>query len=110
VKRYLLDSHIVLWGLMAPRELSRAVRNILEHEAVNVSALGVWELLLKHHHGKLALPSDSLAAAIEQAGARLIPLTAEHAESAAALGLMHGDPVDRLLDQRGETTTKIEAR
>jgi PIN domain nuclease of toxin-antitoxin system len=97
VKRYLLDSHVVLWGLMAPSKLSRAARHVLEHEAVYVSALSVWELLLKHHHGKLALPSGSLAAAIEQAGAKLIPLTAEHAESAAALGLMHGDPVDRLL-------------
>ena len=97
MKRYLLDTHLVLWGLTAPRKLGRATRHILEHEAVHVSALSVWELLLKHHHGKLELPSGRVVVAIERAGATLIPLTAEHAESAAALGLMHGDPVDRML-------------
>jgi PIN domain nuclease of toxin-antitoxin system len=97
VKRFLLDTHIVLWGLTVPRKLGRATRDILEHEAVHVSALSVWELLLKHHHGKLKLPSGSLIDAIGQMGAKLIPLMPEHAESAAALGLMHGDPVDRML-------------
>ena len=97
MKRYLLDTHIVLWGLTAPRKLGRATRNILENEAVHVSALSVWELLLKHHHRRLELPPGSLIEAIERAGAKLIPLTPEHAESAAALGLMHGDPVDRML-------------
>lgn len=97
MKRYLLDAHIVLWGLSAPRRLGRRTREILENEAVHVSALSVWELLLKHYHGKLKLPSVRLVDAIEQMGAKLIPLTPEHAESAAALGLMHGDPIDRLL-------------
>lgn len=97
MKRYLLDTHIVLWGLTAPRRLGRATRDILEHQAVHVSALSVWELLLKQHHGKLDLPPGRLVDAIERAGAQLLPLTARHAESAAALGLMHGDPIDRML-------------
>jgi PIN domain nuclease of toxin-antitoxin system len=97
MKRYLLDTHIVLWGLTAPRKLNRTTRDILEREPVHVSALSVWELLLKHHHGRLDLPQGSLIEAIQRAGAKLLPLTAEHAESAAALGLLHGDPVDRML-------------
>ncbi len=97
MKRYLLDTHIVLWGLTAPRRLSPATRAILENEAVHVSAVSVWELLLKQHSGHLRLPDSPLIAAIERAGAKLIPLLAEHAESAAGLGLMHGDPIDRLL-------------
>lgn len=97
MKRFLLDSHVVLWGLMAPRKLGRATLDILEREAVHVSAVSVWELLFKHQGGKLALPRGSLVAAIERAGARLIPLTPDHAESAAALGWMDGDPIDRLL-------------
>jgi len=97
VKRYLLDTHVVLCSLSAPSKLGRTTRDIIEREAVYVSALSVWELLLKHYHGKLKLPSVRLIDAIEQMGAKLIPLTPEHAESAAALGLMHGDPVDRML-------------
>lgn len=97
MKRYLLDTHILLWGLMAPRRLGSRTRVIVEREAVHVSSLSVWELLLKHRHGKLALPPGSLIDAIEQAGARLIPFSAEHASSAASVQLAHADPIDRML-------------
>lgn len=97
MKRYLLDTHILLWGLTAPRRLGRATRAILDHEAVHVSALSVWELLLKHQRGRLELPPGNLIDAIGQAGARLIPFAPEHAASAAMVGLAHGDPIDRML-------------
>jgi PIN domain nuclease of toxin-antitoxin system len=97
VKRYLLDTHIVLWGLTAPRKLSRSTRAILDNESVHVSALSVWELMLKYHARRLDLPSPDVIGAIERAGAKLLPLTAEHADSAAALQLAQGDPIDRML-------------
>lgn len=107
MKRYLLDTHILLWGLMAPRRLGRATRAILEHEAVHVSALSVWELLLKHERGKLQLPPGSLIDAIELAGAKLIPFAPEHAVSAALLGLAHGDPIDRMLVGTARTESMV---
>ena len=97
MKRYLLDTHVVLWALTAPHKLNAAARRILDHEPVFVSALTVWELLLKHSEGRLRLPEGSLIRAIERGGAEFLPLRPEHAEAAAALGAMHGDPVDRLL-------------
>lgn len=97
MKRYLLDTHVVLWALTEPRRLSPAVRDILDHAPVFVSAVSVWEALLKHSQGRLRLPEGSLIQAIERAGAKFLPLMPEHAESAAALGLLHGDPMDRLL-------------
>ncbi len=97
MKRYLLDTHIVLWGLTAPRKLSRSTRAILDNEPVHVSALSVWELMLKYHAGRLDLPTPDVIGAIERAGAKLLPLTAEHADSAAALQLAQGDPIDRML-------------
>ena len=97
MKRYLLDTHVVLWALTEPRRLSPAARGILDHEPVFVSAVSVWEALLKHSRGRLRLPDGSLIRAIERAGAKFLPLLPEHAESAAALELMHGDPMDRLL-------------
>ena len=97
MKRYLLDTHVVLWALTAPRKLHAATRRILDEEPVFVSALSVWELLLKHSEGRLRLPDGSLIRAIEHAGAEFLPLRPEHAEAAAGLGSMHGDPVDRLL-------------
>ncbi|MEO5770552.1 MAG: type II toxin-antitoxin system VapC family toxin [Burkholderiaceae bacterium] len=97
MKRYLLDTHVVLWALTEPRRLSPATRDILNHAPVYVSAVSVWEALLKHSQGRLRLPDGSLINAIERAGAQFLPLRPEHAESAAALGSMHGDPMDRLL-------------
>jgi PIN domain nuclease of toxin-antitoxin system len=97
VKRYLLDTHVVLWALTAPRKLNAAARRILDEEPVFVSALSVWELLLKQSQGRLRLPDGSLIRAIERGGAAFLALRPEHAEAAAALGAMHGDPVDRLL-------------
>ena len=97
MKRYLLDTHVVVWALTAPRRLQAATRDILDREPVYVSALSVWEMLLKQSEGRLRLPEGSLMRMIERAGAQFLPLRPEHAESAAALGLMHGDPIDRLL-------------
>jgi PIN domain nuclease of toxin-antitoxin system len=97
VKRYLLDTHVLFWGLTARRRLSRATLAILESQPVFVSAISVWELMSKYHRGDLALPDPNLIAAIERAGATLMPLQAAHADHAAAIGAEHGDPMDRLL-------------
>jgi PIN domain nuclease of toxin-antitoxin system len=98
VSRYLLDSHVVLWGLTAPRKLGRRTRDILENEDVYVSVLTVWELMLKSERKRLQLPGHiTLARAIEDAGAKLLPLALAHVEEAAAIGLEQHDPIDRLL-------------
>jgi PIN domain nuclease of toxin-antitoxin system len=97
VKRFLLDTHVVIWALTEPRRLPARTRDILEHEAVFVSALSVWEMLLKHGQGRLRLPRMPVIEAIERGGAQLLPLNAQHAEAAAMLGAMHGDPIDRML-------------
>ena len=98
MSRYLLDSHVVLWALSAPRQLGRRTRDILEHEDVFVSVLTIWELPLKSERKRLQLPGHAtLARAIEDAGARLLPLALAHVEEAAAIGLAQHDPIDRLL-------------
>jgi PIN domain nuclease of toxin-antitoxin system len=84
--------------LLTPRRrLARATLTILKTQPVFVSAISVWELLSKCHRGDLALPDPNLIAAVERAGATLMPLQATHADHAAAIGAEHGDPIDRLL-------------
>jgi len=97
VKRYLLDTHVVVWALTRPQRLGAHTRGILAHEPVFVSALSIWEMLLKHGQGRLKLPGGSLLRTIERAGAQLLPLAPEHVEAGTALGATHGDPIDRLL-------------
>ena len=97
MKRFLLDTHVVVWALTDPRRLAPRTRDILEYEPVFVSTLSIWEMLLKHGQGRMKLPHGPLIGVIERAGARLLPLKPEHAEAGAMLGAMHGDPVDRML-------------
>jgi PIN domain nuclease of toxin-antitoxin system len=65
-----------------------------------VSLASCWELAIKQSTGKLALPapaSEYLPARLDLLAASLLPITAEHVYTAAALPYHHRDPFDRLL-------------
>ena len=99
MKRYLLDTHVVIWALSKRSRLSAQTLRILDEEEVHISALSVWEMLSKHQSRKLPLPlpSGSQIQVLERTGAKMLPLTAEHAEVGLSLDALHGDPVDRML-------------
>jgi PIN domain nuclease of toxin-antitoxin system len=75
-----------------------------------VSAVSVWELEIKRLKGQLDAPADLLDR-LEDAGFRLLSLTADNALDAARLPRHHGDPFDRLLvaQAQGETATLVTA-
>lgn len=96
-RRYLLDTHILLWILNGDDKLPAGYRTILEEQPVQVvSAVSIWEIAIKRALGKLAAPPDLLSV-IRGLDAEIIPITAEHAQAVASLPLHHGDPFDRLL-------------
>jgi len=97
VKRYLLDTHVVIWALSKRSRLSARTLRILDEEEVHISALSVWEMLSKHQSRKLPLPSGSLIQGLQQTGAKMLALSAEHAEAGLSLDALQGDPVDRML-------------
>jgi len=97
VKRYLLDTHVVIWALSKRSRLSARTLRILDEEEVHISALSVWEILSKHQSRKLPLPSGSLIQVLQGTGAKMLALSAEHAEAGLSLDALHGDPVDRML-------------
>lgn len=95
---YLLDTHVVVWGMTRRSRLSRRTLELLDHADIAISALSVWELVQKRDAGRLDLPvQGSLLAALRATGSTLLALTAEHAEAGLALGALHGDPIDRML-------------
>ena len=96
-RRLLLDTHIVLWWLRSDRKLGNQARSLIERHDCSVSVISVFELLAKNATGKLPLPPGSLADQIENFGFRLLPLTAAHVMSGAALFGLHPDPFDCLL-------------
>lgn len=54
VKRYLLDTHTLLWYYIAPKKLSKMSIDILtDDNQIYVSSASVWEMATKHQKGKL---------------------------------------------------------
>ena len=95
----LLDTHVLLWLLMADRQLGPSARRALREAAspAYISAASAWEIAIKVAAGRLRAP-DQLLERTARAGLEWIPATAQHAWSVSGLrGLSHADPFDRLL-------------
>ena len=97
MKRYLLDTHVVIWALGQPRKLSVRTKALLQTEDIHVSALSLWEILTKQMRGKVLVDSRTLCDHIGRAGIKMLPMTGEHVENGLALDGLHGDPFDRIL-------------
>jgi PIN domain nuclease of toxin-antitoxin system len=94
--RLLLDTHVAIWWLSGDGRLSAATRKAIE-DAPNafVSAVSLWEILIKQDTGRLDLPTgfaDALRVDFIE-----LPLTFDHALAGRALPLVHRDPFDRML-------------
>lgn len=96
--RLLLDTHAFLWWVSDWEQIAETTRDAIAdpRNEVLVSAVSGWEIAIKKAKGRLTAP-DNLAAVVEEKGFGHLPLTFEHAESAAALPSHHRDPFDRML-------------
>jgi PIN domain nuclease of toxin-antitoxin system len=94
----LLDTHVLLWWLTDPKQLSREARKSIEAggNSVHISAVVVWEIVIKKGLGKLDAPDD-LEAMIEANRFLALPVTIPHALALRTLPDHHRDPFDRLL-------------
>ena len=97
--KFLLDTHIWLWGLREPNRLGPRVLEELHDNANEVwlSPISTWEALLLHSKGRIRLCADLAQWFVESTlGMREAPLTHEIALVAQNL-TMHQDPADRFL-------------
>ena len=94
----LLDAHVVLWWLADDPTMHPAAHSAIADPAndVLVSAATIWEIAIKRALGKVAAP-PGLAAALEEAGFGVLPITGDDAERAGSLPAHHRDPFDRML-------------
>lgn len=111
--KLLLDTHVLLLLLDgSTRRISKRARTALlaEDASAVVSAASVWEISIKRSLGKLQAPLNLLKH-VESAGLELLPITARHADSVAALEHHHGDPFDRMLiaQAKAEKLTVVSA-
>jgi PIN domain nuclease of toxin-antitoxin system len=94
----LLDTHVLLWWLVDPKQLSRAARKAIQDGAnpVYISAAVAWEIAIKKALGKLDAPDD-LEDAMEANRFLSLPITIPHALAVRSLPHHHRDPFDRML-------------
>lgn len=98
-KKYLLDTHVLIWWLTDDNRLSQKVREIIKspENHIFLSAASVWELSIKLSANERITMNVSLQEFIEGSGFVVIPITAEHAVKTSKLKQLHKDPFDRML-------------
>jgi PIN domain nuclease of toxin-antitoxin system len=96
--KLLLDSHVLVWWLQDPLQLSEPSRKAISNPAneVYMSAANIWELELKMARGKLTMPKGYVDI-LRQDGIAELSATIQHAEASAGITPHHADPFDRLL-------------
>ena len=99
----LIDTHIFLWLLFDPGNISPSQISLLEQpeNAVYLSDISLWEISLKYSIGKLSLEGvtpDKLPSLAEQMGISFLSLNTKTAASFHHLPkLKHKDPFDRMI-------------
>ncbi len=101
----LLDTHIWLWLLHEPNQLSSKAKAVIDLEepqnGLLVSAISVWEIAVKSSIGKLSLPlpiNEWYELAQTHSGIVIEPLAPIDAIASTQLpGNFHKDPADRIL-------------
>lgn len=97
----ILDTHAFIWWDSDPARLSPAALALIldVNNTIFVSVASIWEIVIKSQLGKLSLgtPLADIILQQQQNGLEILPITAEHALSVAALPQHHRDPFDRVL-------------
>lgn len=99
--RLLPDTHLLLWGAVAPERLSALARRLIsdEQHELSYSAASLWEVAIKIALGKRDFTTGvaHLRERLLANGYQELPVTGRHAVAVAGLPLIHKDPFDRLL-------------
>jgi PIN domain nuclease of toxin-antitoxin system len=116
--KILLDTHIFLWFISADIRLSTDVRDAIRDpdNEVYLSAVSVWEAIVKYQLGKLPLPEPPEIYLPKQRDIHQIVSLALDESSVAQLANLpplHGDPFDRMpicqALQNGLTIATVDA-
>ena len=94
----LLDTHVFLWWLTDPTQLSHSALSAIGDPSnrVLVSLVSLWEIAIKRVIGKLKAPID-LQNDVVRIGFELLPMNVAHIVATEQLPLHHKDPFDRML-------------
>ncbi len=95
---YLLDTHVLLWWLADPGQLSTEARKAIADgsNSIYLSAAAAWEMAIKKALGRLEFPSN-LEQVLQDDHIEVLPIGLSHALAVADLPVHHQDPFDRML-------------
>jgi PIN domain nuclease of toxin-antitoxin system len=96
---YLLDTHAIVWAIGSPEHLSAKIRDIIESGQTVVSAVSLWELIVKSSRkdAPVVRPTEWWERYIGRQGIEVLPIRVKHLEHLELLPKIHKDPFDRLL-------------
>jgi len=102
VNGFLLDTSVVLWIVSAGDKVPPRVRRALlsPDAALHVSVASAWEIVLKHHAGKLVFRTrleEILDQILYRSPWTMLPISSQHLPVLSALPTIHEDPFDRIL-------------
>lgn len=100
--RYLIDTQILIWALIAPDKLAAQTKIIFRDNQIFVSQISLFEIAIKQKIGKLPelpLSIKSLSEQMEQDNFNILAININHLEAYNYIPLLanHRDPFDRLL-------------
>jgi len=97
--RLLLDTHILLWWVMADRRLSKSLVGILSSQEndIAVSAATLWEIAIKRTLGRIDVDLDELLSSMAADGFAELPVRFAHTLRLESLPRHHDNPFDRIL-------------
>jgi PIN domain nuclease of toxin-antitoxin system len=97
--RLLFDTHALLWWLADDDRLGARARGLVEDPVndVIVSAVSLWEIVVKARIGKLQADIEEIADTIQREGFTPLAITTAHLRTLAELPIHHRDPFDHLL-------------
>lgn len=96
--KLLVDTHVLLWALADPDQLSSRARVMISDSGnvVFVSMASLWEIGIKKSLGKIELP-DTFFTSVKAAGFEILPIQLSHIQVLGELPFHHRDPFDRML-------------
>jgi len=100
--KYLLDTHIWLWSLLAPEKLRSAIVQVLEDKEneLFISPITVWETLVLAEKGRIELtpsPNEWIIEALKRSPVKEAALSHNIAIKSRCTELPHQDPADRFI-------------
>jgi PIN domain nuclease of toxin-antitoxin system len=100
--KLLLDTHILLWGLLEPERLNRRVASELRNpnNEIWLSPVSIWETLVLAEKRRIVLqpdPASWVRTVLQQLAFHEAKINHEIAIQSRALKLKQQDPADRFL-------------